>query len=63
LPYVSLVIMPLSRPSTEMNEIFLFSQELSLSCCHFYSIIPCPFLGLNLGAQACLLLISQSSNL
>jgi len=31
LPFVSFVIMPLSCASTETNEIFLFSQELSLS--------------------------------
>ncbi len=31
LPFVSFVMVPLSRVITETNEIFLFSQELSLS--------------------------------
>ena len=50
LPFISLMIMPFSCTFTETNEIFLFSQELPLSRCHFGLIITFPFWGLNLPA-------------
>ena len=50
LSSVRFMIMPLARAFTETNEIFLFSQELPLSRCHFGLIINFPFWGLNLPA-------------
>ncbi len=52
LPFISFVIMPLSCAAAETNQIFLFSQELSLSRRHFYPIIPWLSLGLNKPVRA-----------